>query len=204
MGLVADVHNLGGEVLAFLTLAYLWYLSAINRAYAWGATLKSAFDLYRWELLKQLGYTTPPATMNEERVLWDLISNQMVFGDAPNIRPPQYDLARTAVRSRSPIAALGVTRSICYIDNMNILTILHVKNKTEERVKGVSIVDTVSQGYYYLWDSVFRLEKQGGAFIKKKIVVEGVNPYYFDIGDLEAQGEASIFYVAVPYSAKDV
>lgn len=42
------------ELILLCVVAYLSYVGAVNRAVAWGAQVKSVFDLYRWDLLKQI------------------------------------------------------------------------------------------------------------------------------------------------------
>jgi hypothetical protein len=63
----------------FLVLARVFYEAAIGRADAWGTQVKSAFDLYRFDLLKQLGYHTTPESPAEERALWRRISLQLLY-----------------------------------------------------------------------------------------------------------------------------
>jgi hypothetical protein len=66
---------------AFVLLAYFMYLNAITRAADWGTYVKGAFDLYRRDLLKQLGYEQQPDTIAAERELWKQVSRQILFGD---------------------------------------------------------------------------------------------------------------------------
>lgn len=68
------------KVLVFATLCYLFYLGSISRASAWGSLIKGAFDLYRGELLKQLGYSRILTEPEEEYKLWNKISRNMLFG----------------------------------------------------------------------------------------------------------------------------
>lgn len=100
------------EILVFAASAYLFYLGSLGRAGAWGALVKGAFDLYRWDLLKQLGYTRMPSTMVEERALWDDISKQLVFGDSPEVRLPEYGGTSATARSYPPVVDLEVARGI--------------------------------------------------------------------------------------------
>jgi hypothetical protein len=67
--------------------SWLFYLGSLSSAAAWGGQVKSAFDLYRWELLKKIGYTDAPRDAESERELWTEISRRMVYGNPPAERP---------------------------------------------------------------------------------------------------------------------
>jgi hypothetical protein len=70
-------------IVTFVALSYICYLVVIDRAKAWGDGVKAAFDLYRWELLEQLGYKQKPSSRNEERAIWLKITQQTIYGDPP-------------------------------------------------------------------------------------------------------------------------
>lgn len=76
--------------LAAVALAYGAYLAAVDAAAAWGGQVKGAFDLYRSDLLAQLGYAQKPVTREEERTLWKAVSRQIVFGDPVDGKPLPY------------------------------------------------------------------------------------------------------------------
>ncbi|HVG46436.1 MAG TPA: hypothetical protein VM890_16950, partial [Longimicrobium sp.] len=65
----------------FFVAARWLYRESSGAASDWGHLVKSAFDLYRWDLLKKLGYLQDPHTRAEERALWSRISYQTAFGD---------------------------------------------------------------------------------------------------------------------------
>ena len=91
------------QIAALIALSYWCYEGAIGRAVAWGQMIKGAFDLFRHDLLKKLGYTTMPTTMSEERRVWRVLSQQIIFGDAP--RPRAGVRARHYLRrSRAAVA----------------------------------------------------------------------------------------------------
>lgn len=66
-------------VLAFVA-GYLFYRGSIGAALAWGAQVKGAFDLFRWDLLEKLGYARASITPAQEKALWQEISQRMIFG----------------------------------------------------------------------------------------------------------------------------
>jgi hypothetical protein len=53
-------------------ISYLIYRAAVSRAIDWGYMFNTAFDLYRRDLLRQLGFR-PPSNIEKERELWDKI-----------------------------------------------------------------------------------------------------------------------------------
>ena len=64
-------------IIAFF-LAYLLYLSAISAAYSLGEVIKSCFDLYRRDLLVQMGITLPES-LDEEKRLWDDLAKFIIY-----------------------------------------------------------------------------------------------------------------------------
>lgn len=63
-------------VFALINWGLLW--RATSAAIGWGDYVKSAFDLYRFELLDSLGIEAPK-TRNAERELWKKISQAVLF-----------------------------------------------------------------------------------------------------------------------------
>ncbi len=68
--------------LACLGVTALAYWLAVVSARAWGDYVKSIFDMYRLDLLEQLGIT-PPATWDEEREIWENVSRTMMYSFKP-------------------------------------------------------------------------------------------------------------------------
>ncbi len=64
-----------------LILARLCYLAASIQAEDYGATVRVAFDLHRFDLLKQMHIPLPQSLFNE-RLLWEML-NRWVFSYAP-------------------------------------------------------------------------------------------------------------------------
>jgi len=75
----------GLQIIFFAVASYLAYRLAIIQTGEWGSMFKGAFDLYRWDLLKQFGYKRVPCSMAEERALWGDIRRQIIYGDPPVI-----------------------------------------------------------------------------------------------------------------------
>lgn len=70
-----------------LLLARVCYLSAVAQAVAYGNLIRSAFDLYRHEVLKQMGIFVPE-TVNDELVLWDVLNTWLYDYTYPHWRAP--------------------------------------------------------------------------------------------------------------------
>lgn len=63
-----------------LVLSYAFYQAACSQASGWGELVKTAFDVYRFDLLKQMRVQVPRTlTLDEERMLWPEIQQSMKF-----------------------------------------------------------------------------------------------------------------------------
>lgn len=82
--------------------AWLFYRGAVNAAAAWGGQVKSAFDLFRWDLLEKLGYAPAPTDAATERELWEQISTRMIYGNPPADRPLFPYTRQAATNASSP------------------------------------------------------------------------------------------------------
>ena len=78
------------ELLLSCLAAWQCYRYSNSRAAAWGSMLRASFDLYRFDLQKQMGYHRTPTTRSGERVLWTAISKQVSFGDILADEPQPY------------------------------------------------------------------------------------------------------------------
>ena len=151
------------EIAGFMALTVVFYHWSINRAKAYGATVKGAFDLYRWELLKQLGYKQVPKTVSDEKTLWDQISRNMIYGYPRKELRNKYPIAdydtptvpQPHVRTDPAIAGLKVTRGVSQpgAGNQDIATIVvHVANTDSvETAEKVIVSDKLPDGSNYVW-----------------------------------------------------
>jgi hypothetical protein len=177
------------ETVLFAGLSYLFYVGAINRAGAWGTMVKGAFDLYRWALLEQLGFKQVPTTMAEERVLWETISLQMIYGDPPSGRLIEYTSSPVYARCEPSRVELVLTRTVePAAASRSIIIRLSVKNIDAQKrtAKRVILSDTVPEGFDYLTDSA----KQATT----SVAVTGVNPYHFEVGDIAYDHMVTLTY----------
>jgi hypothetical protein len=173
---------------AFFTLAYIFYMNAIPRAEAWGETVKGAFDLYRGDLLKKLGYQQEPKTPLSERDLWNKISRQKIYGDRP-AKGPHVDYAQPTPPFASCVGpVLSLSRGVAQPDSPNSQQmILQVHNPDEKQVASqVIVIDALPDGFDYLWGSATSPDRE--------VSVEGINPYRFSIGDLQPGQTVTLSY----------
>ncbi len=184
------------EAAAALLVGYLFYLGASSRAAAWGATVKGAFDLYRWDLLKKLGYELTPSTREEERRLWRAISQQVIYGDPPSAPPVDYCRpkpgALRTVLATVP-AGLGVTLSggCERISEEEIRFLYRIENtdKDGRGASSVTLTETLPAEIGYVWESA----RLGG----KPCSVTGTNPLVFTLGPLAPRQQIEVEYAAL-------
>ena len=181
------------KIAALVLLSYFFYRLSINRAHAWGLLIKSAFDLYRWELLKKLGYAQQPKHRLEERELWEEISRQAIYGDRFDKKMLSYSesspLPFPSFQSETTDPKLEITRGIKTIDDA-VVVYLRVKNTdSTATVKAITVKDRVSEDLDFEWGSA----RVGG----NTVAMSGTNPYEFRIGDLQPAAETILTYKVI-------
>ena len=72
-----------GAFVSFI-ISYCLYRAAISRAIDWGYVFNTAFDLYRRDLLKKLGFR-PPKDLEKERKLWGKIWDLILYKHTEDI-----------------------------------------------------------------------------------------------------------------------
>lgn len=191
-------------------LSYFLYLVAIPQANRWGVLFKGAFDLYRWDLLKKMGYRQMPKERKEERRLWRAISFQTMLGDRqigmgrrePRL-PYEAPLARGDQALPKDDPAAFYTHSIDYLQvsrglrpasgDGTLTVVLAVRNADPEigALEDIEVLDLVPPGFEYVWGSACADGRQ--------VVVSGVNPYLFKVeGSLEPDEELVMNYRVMP------
>jgi hypothetical protein len=196
------------EIISFLVLSYVSYIASIGRASAWGDMVKGAFDLYRWDLLKQLGYKAVPSTMEEERKLWGSISRQLIYGDPLKGTLPDYETAPTSAVGNPSTVKLQITRGISQVDKDGLITVnLHIKNVDPQRQTATKVVvtDTLPDNCHYVWASALMTVLPGdegfpdieASTPSQRVPVIGTNPYHFDVGALEPSDGVYLVYRAI-------
>ncbi len=66
-----------------LISAWLNYRLAVNAAKSWGNRIKAAFDLFRYDLLRQMGVRIPK-DWGQERHLWENLSQSLIYWYKPD------------------------------------------------------------------------------------------------------------------------
>ncbi len=206
--------GLGQEVLlpavAFGLSSCWFYGRAVGAAESWGELVKGAFDLYRWELLKQLGYEQRPRTREDERKLWRQITQQVLFGDRQvelKLPPvPRLDYAdasepalpRTRVTADPEGVRLQLSRGVQLIgSDRKQQVILNVLNTDEQSrvATNVVVTEVLPPGIEYEWGSA---EVEG-----RPIRVLGINPYVFPLGNIPGAASATLRFSVIPALAHD-
>lgn len=176
-------------IIIFAILTYLFYLASIGQASAWGDTIKAAFDLYRADLLKQLGYKRTLVSLQDEQQLWDKISLQMIYGQFYTEQPAEYIDTSFTVCGEPPDIELLITRgfSLPKADGTLIINI-DIKNLDPDKriCENVIVTEVLPNGLEYIWDSA-RINST-------KILVLGINPYQFFIGDINFNENCLLTY----------
>lgn len=184
------------RVVVFASLAYSLYQISIARAQEWGKMVKSAFDLYRWKLLDQLGYKQKPLTRRAERDLWLEISRQTIYGDSfVKKEPLDYADATSHFPTAAPAAndvVLEVARGVKLVANEQAVQVFLriTNNDTAMTAENIVVSDKVPEGFDYEWDSA--------STAARVITVTGANPYHFKIaGQLGAGQNLTLEYRAI-------
>jgi len=174
----------------------LFYHLSISRAIAWGETVKGSFDLYRKDLLQQLGYDVKFANREQEKAFWDKLAVQMIYGDGPEgSRAPDYTKESTPAflaQAEPADVVLNVTRGVEELPLSHKLTIVTlIKNIDPQKrdAKNVIVTDTIPNDLYYHWNSA----SLNGNYIS----VEGTNPYLFQLGPLPHGKELQLEYKVI-------
>lgn len=184
--------------LALLGLAAAWmYRQSIGRAHNWGELVRGAFDLYRSDLLKSLGYSYTFKTAEEERLLWGAISRRLIFGDPPKGKGelPRYaPAAAAACAAQDPAGAtLELTRGFGPpLPDGSQAVILQVRNSGDKPTgAGWTLTDTVPEGFVFAFNS----QKLDAG----EVTVSGTNPYTFrPSAPLEAGKTLHLSYRILP------
>lgn len=200
----AQLHSLfailywSGNVAGFAALSYFFYRLSIDRVSAWGSMVKGAFDLYRSDLLKKLGYKHEPATRQKERELWEQISRQIIYGDLDRVPQDYVDEPAPTYPSLSSTPAkanLEVTKGVRPSSDDSLIFCLRIKNTDKDlEATNVTVTDKLPDDLYYQWESA----RIGSAPAE---AVSGVNPYSFKIGSIAGNHEVILTYKGIRRNA---
>lgn len=179
--------------LLFLILSVLFYTFSIGRAKAWGQQVKSAFDLYRFDLLKALGYTQTPQTPFEEKSLWLSITRQLLYADS-RLAPIPYKSTMTHVAATPFDVKLSVTRHLspsAVAGNLEVE--LMIANKDSDVAKGIVLSETIPDG--------FKVVPNSPRTSAGMMFVSNMAPLEMNLDKVLPQTTIRITYTLKPFSA---
>jgi len=189
------------EIIGFVVLAFLFYSLAIGRARAWGSTIRTSFDLYRLDLLKQFGYSHVPETLEEERGIWSTIGQRLIFGDYYLVPPAVYTTKPTFASSESGIDTFEVLRGVTTGESAaktppHLSITISVKNVGKYDATKIVVMDTLPNSFAYKLDSA-ELHNVDDPDV---LAVSGSNPLRFSVGNLPRKKQLQITYKAIGLS----
>lgn len=190
------VSGLVLKLLLFLFLTVIFYYFAVNRAHDWGSQVKSAFDLYRFDLLKALGYEQRPLSYQEERALWSKISSQILFPDDRKA-PLSYEQSPTRLIPFPSDISVSVERKFMPADDVLQVSVQLklINNDASRKVNSLIVVDSLPTGYSYVTGSA----ALGTAGVG--IRVTGLAPISFFVGAIEPKTHLELEYLLTPSSS---
>jgi uncharacterized repeat protein (TIGR01451 family) len=183
--------------LFFGMLGFVFYTLAINRAFSWGLQVKSAFDLYRLDLLKALGYQQKPLTRQEERVVWGRICGDIQFPEN-KAQPLSYVDAPTRVIPFPADIRVDVKREFLPAEayDWTLVSITLTNRDSERKVASVTVIDTVPNGFDYVQDTATPADGYNQA-----LDVRGFAPLELLVGEIPPVGQLVVMYYMKPVPA---
>lgn len=207
-GTVYPAHfNRGGwvfwvsELVLLCLAAHYAYRLSIGRARTWGNTVRTSFDLYRKDLLKQLGYTRVPETLEEEQRLWSNIGERIVYGDHYRLPQIAFVSEKTFVKCEPNIATFAILRSVATPEDAapssgEYVTTITIRNTGDYNATKLSVTDTLPDGFIYRYKSAQLSNPDDRGHVMQ---VSGTNPYTFSLGKLNYDSELVLTYRSVPF-----
>lgn len=167
------------RVIAAFLLCSACYAIAIVRARSWGDMVRSVFDLYRGDVLRDFGIEQRPRDLASERAIWQELSQQIIYGDPLNGVAMRYPLDSVVLPANG---ALLVTKGVITENAASGIrhVRLSVKNTSDQKISDVRVLEHLPAGSEYVWGS--------GDTSK----IAGVNPLTITAGSVAA-GETVTF-----------
>ena len=132
-------------------ISYAAYRAAISQALVWGGQVKVAFDLYRFDLLKQLGYELQPADLSEERRIWEVVNYQFAFPDERTYPDLSYKQSSSGL-TVTPISTKIETKRSVHLsqDEIELRLIIVNKDPTAADARRVVVHERIPEGCRYI------------------------------------------------------
>jgi hypothetical protein len=179
----------------FVAMTTVFYWLAVNRASAWGEQVRSAFDIYRFDLLKAMGYVRRPLTSQEEKILWYAISSQLLYVTSSNL-PVPYEEPSARIMP-FPIDIQFTLRRVYRKQepNLRIPVSLVLRNPNPSRdVSSLTIVETIPDGFKYVPNTAVA----SIGLLKVPLNVMRLAPFELFIGAIPANSTVKIDYTIKP------
>jgi uncharacterized repeat protein (TIGR01451 family) len=190
------------QIILLCVVAHFFYRLSIGRARNWGNTVRTSFDLYRRDLLKQLGYVGVPESLEEERRLWSNIGERMAYGDYYPLPQIAFVSKKTFIDCKPTIATFEILRGVTPTKDAGLSTssgdhviTITIRNTGDYSASEVSVTDTLPDDLVYRYGSVKLFNDDGS---ERAVRVSGTNPYSFSLGELNYDGKLVLKYTAVP------
>jgi hypothetical protein len=168
-----------GAIAVSTGLGWIFYRSSIARASEWGDLVRGVFDLYRADVLRDLGFDRTPGDLASERALWRSISVQIIFGDPVDGVALRF---RTGTMILPDDALLIPTRAVGHTSKPDVWNVcVRIRNDRDRGIDGIEVVEHLESGFQFVYDSA-------------NLPVRGTNPYYFSVGSLQPNDEAVVRY----------
>jgi hypothetical protein len=182
----------------FVALATVFYWLAVNRAFAWGQQVRSAFDLYRFDLLKQMGYARIPRTNVEEKAVWNAISTQLLYASTPRISIPYEEPSARVIPFPADIE-LSVQRKYGVQEpNLRISVLVVVANlEKTNTLKSLTLIEPIPDGYKFVPNTA-SVSTEPKPKEVTGLNVTRLSPFEILIGPLAASSKAKIRYFIRP------
>jgi uncharacterized repeat protein (TIGR01451 family) len=189
------------ELVLLCLAAHFSYRLSIGRARSWGNTVRTSFDLYRRDLLKQLGYTRVPETLEEEQRLWSNIGERIVYGDHYRLPQIAFVSRKTFVECEPNIATFAILRSVTAPEDAvpsassdDYVTTITIRNTGNYNALKLSVTDTLPDDFVYRHESAQLSNPDDPVHVTQ---VSGTNPYTFSLGRLNYDRELVLKYRSV-------
>jgi hypothetical protein len=176
----------------FMVSARVFYWLSISRASEWGGQVRSAFDLYRFDLLKQMGFVRRPMTNGEEKTLWGEIAGQMLYPTNRNLLIPYEEPSTRLIPYPPDIQLTARRRYGAQQPNLRIPVALVLTNPDTTRpVSSLVVIEPVPDGYKYVPDSA---SVAAGVVLN----VARISPLEFYLGPVPQNFTVTIRYAIKP------
>jgi hypothetical protein len=186
----ADAAALGDwlpQTAGFGLVAYLLYLASLRRAVAWGAQVKTAFDLHRLTLLAKLGYDAKPASLADERRIWENVNYKLLFAGELTYPDLPYAASPSAVSVEPAGTVVAATRGVAIQSAGRHEITLRIENRDPMAWDAARVVvrEQVPAGMAYV---------PGATVDGAPATLRSVDPLVIDLGPLANNASKTLVY----------